>query len=241
MMSSDYSQIAIREFHLFAGIGGGILGGMLNNHTCVGASEIDKFCKAVLEFRMNEGSLPAFDLFGDIRTLDGKPFRKTFDILSGGFPCQPFSSAARGRNLESKNMWPQMLRFALESEAPIVFAENVNPQPILKAKHDLESFDYRVECCLLSASDLGACHRRNRYWLLAYSNGNRELFSRIYDETRMLPKLRQGIWKGKLKDPRMANEFSNRLDKLKATGNAQVPIVAAVAFRILVLRLSRLT
>ena len=240
MILNDCNRTATREFHLFAGIGGGILGGMLNNHTCVAASEIDKFCRAILELRMNDGTLPTFDLFGDIRAIDGKPFRKTFDILCGGFPCQPFSSAARGRNIKSKNMWPEMLRFALESEAPIVFAENVNQQSILEAKHDLESFDYRVECCLLSASDLGACHRRNRYWLLAYSNGNRELFGRIYDETRMLPKLRQGIWKGKLKDPRMANEFSNRVDKLRATGNAQIPVVAAVAFRILALRLSNL-
>jgi len=229
----------MREFHLFAGCGGGILAGLLNGHLCVGASEIDDFCQNVLKHRIADGSLPDFNIHGDIRQLSGYDFAGSFDILSGGFPCQAFSTAARGANLASKNLWPEMLRFALESQAPIVFAENVQEKPISKAKEDLESNGYRVECCLLSAADLGACHRRNRYWLLAYSDSGGELFGRLNDETRKLPKLSQGVWKGKLKSPRMANELSHRMDKLKATGNAQVPVVAAVAFRILVSRLAK--
>lgn len=227
----------MREFHLFAGCGGGILGGMLNNHTCVGVSEVNAYCVKILQNRVLDGHLPAFPIHGDIRKLDGQDFEGAFDILCGGFPCQAFSSAARGRNLESKNLWPQMLKFALDSKAPIVFAENVQEKAILRAQQDLQANDFRVESCLLSASDLGACHRRNRYWLLAYANSNSQLLSRLYDETRNLPKLSQGVWRGKLKSPRMAYEFSNRMDKLKATGNAQVPVVAAAAFRILVLRL----
>lgn len=229
----------MRELHLFAGCGGGILGGLLNGHTCVGASEIDPFCQNVLRHRMADGSLPSFSVYGDIKQLSGLDFVDSFDILSGGFPCQAFSTAARGANLASKNLWPEMLRFILESQAPIVFAENVQEKPIAKAKQDLEGNGYRVECCLLSAADLGACHRRNRYWLCAYSDSSSKLFSRLHDETRKLPKLSQGVWKGKLKSPRMANELSHRMDKLKATGNAQVPVVAAVAFRILVHRLGK--
>jgi site-specific DNA-cytosine methylase len=227
----------MREFHLFAGCGGGILGGMLNGATCVGASEINSFCVNVLKHRIADESLPKFDIYGDIRKLNGKNFAGTFDVLCGGFPCQAFSTAARGANIKSKDLWHEMLRFALESSAPVVFAENVQEKPIAKAEQDLLANGYRTASCLLSASSLGACHRRNRYWLCAYSNSHGELFSRLYDETRRLPKLSQGVWKGKLKSPRMANEFSYRLDKLKATGNAQVPLVAAVAFRILVNRL----
>lgn len=60
-----------------------------------------------------------------------------------------------------------MFRFAKESDAPIVFGENVVLREISEAKSDLESVCYRVEFCRLSCSDLGADHRRNRFWLLA--------------------------------------------------------------------------
>lgn len=224
---------------MFAGCGGGILAGQLNANTCIAACEIDPFCQGILRNRIADGCLPEFKIYKDIKKLNGSDFVGKFDILCGGFPCQAFSSAARGRNIESKNLWPEMLRFALESRAPIIFAENVQERAISKAQEDLQANGYRVETCLLSASDLGACHKRNRYWLCAYANCNSELLGRLYDETRQLPKLSQGIWRGKLKSTRMANEFSNRMDKLRATGNAQVPVVAAVAFRVLVTRLGR--
>ncbi|MGA1645957.1 MAG: DNA cytosine methyltransferase, partial [bacterium] len=155
----------MRELHLFAGCGGGILAGMLNGHTCVSACEIDPYCVKVLNQRIEDGMLPNFPIHNDVTKLSGKDFRDTYDILCGGFPCQAFSKAARGRNLKHKDLWPYMLQFALESSAPIVFAENVQEQPILKAAQDLRANNYRVETCLLSASRLGACHRRNRYWL----------------------------------------------------------------------------
>lgn len=228
--------MVMREFHLFAGVGGGILAGLLNNQRCVGAVEIDPYCRAILKKRIEDKILEPFDIYDDIRNLDGSDFRDRFDILSGGFPCQAFSSAARGRNISEKNLWPNMLEFALSSKAPIVFAENVSEFAISKAQEDLQANNYRTESCLLSAACLKAPHRRNRYWLFAYSNDKGELLSRLHDETFRLPKLCQGVWGTKPKQSGMAHEFSSRVDKFRAIGNAQVPVVAAVAFRILVNR-----
>lgn len=227
----------IQEFHLFAGAGGGILGGMLNKHKCVGASEIDPYCRKVLRRRMFDGCLERFPLYGNILELDAKKFAGTFDILCGGFPCQAFSTASRGRQIEQKNLWPAMLNFVIDSKAPIVFAENVSEQAIIKAAEDLQAIGYRTESCLLGAACLKACHRRNRYWLCAYSNDQGKLLRRINDETSRLPKLHQGIWAAHPEKCGVADEFSDRMDRFRATGNGQVPVVAAVAFRILIKRL----
>jgi site-specific DNA-cytosine methylase len=228
---------AIQEFHLFAGVGGGILGGLLNNHTCVGAVEIDEFCRLVLQNRINDGLLPCFPIYSDLLQLNGNDFIGSFDILCGGFPCQAFSSAASGRNIKEKDLWPSMLQFVTTSRSPIVFAENVSERAIGKAEKDLQANGYRTESCLLSAACLKAPHRRNRYWLLAYANDKGELFRRVHDEASRLPKFCQGIWGTEPVKSGVAHEFSKRVDKFRAIGNAQVPVVAAVAFRVLANRL----
>lgn len=227
----------MRELHLFAGVGGGIYGGMLLDHVCVAAVEIDEFCQEVLLQRQKDGWLPKFDIHGDLCTLNGKDFTGKFDILCGGFPCQAFSTAAHGKNIADKDLWGEMLRFIKESEAPIVFAENVTRKAIRNAKLALESIGYRVECCVLGDGDLGADHQRNRFWLLAYSNNHGKLFSTLYDETQRLPKFCGRFWASNPDKCGVADGVSNRRKRLKAVGNAQSPIVAATAFRVLTARL----
>ena len=77
----------IKEFHLFAGIGGGIYGGTLLGHTCCGGVEIDTNCQKVLKQRQADGWMEMFPIYGDLTKLSGKQFKGTFDILCGGFPC----------------------------------------------------------------------------------------------------------------------------------------------------------
>ena len=72
-------------------------------------------------------------------------FRKDFPC--GGFPCQAFSHAAHGKNISEKNLWSEMYRFVQESDAPIVFGENVTLKAVSKAKKDLEQIGYKVELC----------------------------------------------------------------------------------------------
>ena len=157
----------INEFHLFAGIGGGIYGGELLGHRCCAGVEIDEYCKTILKQRQKDGWMNDFPVYGDLTKLSGIQFQGAFDGLCGGFPCQAFSHAAHGKNIAEKNLWPEMYRFAQESDAPIVFGENVTLKALTKAKEDLESVGYKVELCGLSCGELGGDHRRSRYWLLA--------------------------------------------------------------------------
>ena len=224
---------AIKEFHLFAGIGGGIYGGKLLGHTCCAGVEIDEFCQSILKQRQNDGWMEPFDIYGDLTKLKGDTFKGTFDILCGGFPCQAFSHAAHGKNIASKNLWSEMFRFVQESEAPIVFGENVTELALNTAKSDLESVGYKVYRCRLSCDDIGADHRRNRFWLLAVKDT--EVFNKLVSHDSSLPKLKANCWK---ENPRNISDgdYSERRRQLKAIGNAQSPFAAATAFRILLNR-----
>lgn len=146
----------IREYHLFAGIGGGIYGGKLLRHTCVGAVEIMPYARSVLAQRKKDGWMDAdmdIDSHSDITKLNGTEIRDSFDVLCGGFPCQAFSTAAHGKNIAEKNLWGHMLRVVQESQAPIVFGENVVLRAIEKASSDFKSMGYKVECSRLGCED----------------------------------------------------------------------------------------
>lgn len=77
----------LSAIHLFAGAGGGLLGGILRGWRTVCAVEIDQFCREVLVARQNDGTIPPFPIWDDVRTFDGIPFRGRVDIVAGGFPC----------------------------------------------------------------------------------------------------------------------------------------------------------
>jgi site-specific DNA-cytosine methylase len=94
-------KTTIKEFHLFAGIGGGIYGGMILKHKCCGGVEIDKYCQDVIKQRQADGWMESFPLYDDITKLNGVDIKGSFDILCGGFPCQAFSYAAHGKNIEA--------------------------------------------------------------------------------------------------------------------------------------------
>lgn len=225
----------IKEFHLFAGIGGGIYGGMILGHTCCAGVEIDNYAQNVLRQRQKDGWLEPFDIYPDITTLDGSKFKNSFDVLCGGFPCQAFSTAAHGKNIAEKNLWDYMLRFITESDAPVVFGENVVLRAISKAKSDLENAGYRVSVCRLSCKDLGADHQRNRFWLLAVKDEN--VFGKIRDHILSLPKITADCWTQDAHTMEYPAKVEVRRDQLRGIGNAQSPLVCACAFRVLVNRL----
>ncbi len=231
---NDANAKSIQEFHLFAGIGGGIYGGELLGHQCCAGVEISEFCQTVLKQRQKDGWMNEFEIYGDLRSLNGKDFKGKFDVLCGGFPCQAFSTAAHGKNIAEKNLWDEMFRFVKESDAPVVFGENVVLRAISKAKTDLEAVGYKVKFCRLSCSDLGADHQRNRFWLLAVKD--EKVFERIKDHILSLPVFKGKYWSN---NPDLLGEeaaVTDRREQLKGVGNAQSPFVAASAFRVLVNR-----
>ena len=115
-----------------------------------------------------------FPVYSDIR--DFHPVPGSCDIVTGGFPCQPFSQA--GKRLgedDPRNMWPHAVRVLVESGAPLGFFENV--PGLLSSGYfgtvlgDLAEAGFDAEWCVLGADDVGAPHRRKRLWILAYRDG----------------------------------------------------------------------
>lgn len=245
--------VKIKEFHLFAGIGGGIYGGELLGNSCCAGVEILPYAQEVLKQRQRDGWMPVFPILPDVtklaqeaRTgsgyadLEGKKHKIEFDILCGGFPCQAFSTAAHGKNIASKNLWDYMFEFVKASDAPIVFGENVVLRAIEKARKDLEGADYKVERIRLGCEDLGADHRRNRFWLLAVRNDSRgsATFAKLVKHLSALPKLTGNCWTMSPEATGIPVEVrpGDRRNQLLGVGNAQSPFVAATAFRVLVNR-----
>ena len=228
----------MNELALFAGAGGGLLASYINGWNTIAAIELDEYCRCVLTQRQNDGLLRPFPIWDDIRTFDGRPWRGIVDVISGGFPCQAFSTAAAGRN-NAENLWPEMLRVISEVSPKYVFAENVCKNAINKAADDCESLGYKTKCISLSASDLGADHIRKRYWLLAYTDMQSKLFSSKYAEMAKCEEFYSSFWEAYPEESRMDDGVAYRVDRLKAIGNGQVPICMAMAFRILYERSKR--
>src|ERR1700677_4665170 len=103
----------MNELALFAGAGGGILAGHLLGWRTRCAVEYNAYARSVLLARQNDGTLPPFPIWDDVQTFDGKPWRGVIDVVSGGFPCQAFSTAARGAN-NAPDLWPEMRRIVGE-------------------------------------------------------------------------------------------------------------------------------
>ena len=164
----------MNELHLFAGAGGGILGGQLLGHTTVCAVEIEPYCREVLLQRQRDGMLPKFPIWDDVRTFDGRDWRGLVDVVCGGFPCQDISCAGKGAGLagERSGLWSEFARIIGEVRPRYAFVEN---SPMLTSRGlgrvlgDLSEMGYDATWCVLGASDVGAPHLRKRIWILAHA------------------------------------------------------------------------
>jgi len=162
----------MNELALFAGAGGGILGGHLLGWRTVCAVEWEAYPASVLCARQNDGILPTFPIWDDVQTFDGKPWRGIVDVVSGGFPCQDISAAGRGAGIEGNRsgMWKHMARIIGEVRPKYAFVEN---SPMLTSRGlgtvlaDLASMGFDAEWGVLSAGEVGAPHKRDRIWILA--------------------------------------------------------------------------
>ena len=230
----------MNELHLFAGAGGGILGGILLGHTTVCAVEIEPYCRKVLLQRQRDGILPKFPIWDDVKTFDGKPWRGSVDVVCGGFPCQDISAAGKGAGItgERSGLWKEMARIIGEVQPRFVFIEN---SPLLRTRglnvvlKDLAEMGYDARWGIISAADCGAAHQRKRMWIFAHSNkaqqARRCIPSGMDSEHTLFSNIRWG--KDKPGVDRMANGMASQMDRLAAIGNGQVPIVAATAWKIL--------
>jgi len=219
----------MNELALFAGAGGGILGGHLLGWRTVCAVEWEPYAASVLVARQNDGILPPFPIWDDVQTFDGRPWRGIVDVISGGFPCQAYSKAASGRNT-ADDLWPEMRRVVADVAPRYIFAENVSRVAIDQAANDCESMGYKTKAIPLSAKDLGADHIRERYWLLAYADDDCKLLKSINAKMAKLPIICNSIWQAEPCQCGMVDGLASRVDRLKAIGNGQVPEVARTAW-----------
>jgi DNA (cytosine-5)-methyltransferase 1 len=285
---------ALNELALFAGGGGGILGGKLLGWRTRCAVEIDPYCREILFARQRDGILEPFPIWDDVCTFDGKPWRGHIDIITGGFPCQDISLAGKGAGIEGERsgLWHEFARIIHEVRPRYAFVENspaLLVRGIDRVLGDLAEMGYDAEWCVLGAGDVGAPHIRKRIWILAYSNSHEhqgDPYERggqgespgiavlsantcgqrlpqseqetIFREGRgheggttsqcdrgptqsRICRISNGLavqldrpWANEPPDvPRVAKGIPNRVGRLKALGNGQVPLTAALAFCIL--------
>ena len=174
----------MHELALFAGAGGGILGGKLLGWRTICAVEWEQYPASVLCARQNDGFLPTFPIWDDVQTFDGKPWKGVVDVVSGGFPCQDISAAGKGAGIDGgrSGMWKHMARIIGEVQPAFAFIEN---SPLLRTRglgvvlQDLAKMGYNARWGVLSAASVGANHKRDRMWIVAKdvvnatSGGNR--------------------------------------------------------------------
>jgi len=251
----------MNELALFAGAGGGILGGHLLGWRCVCAVEWEPYPAAVLAARQNEGFLPPFPIWDDVQTFDGRPWRGLVDVVSGGFPCQDISAAGKGAGItgERSGMWKHMARIIGEVRPRYVLVEN---SPVLTSRGlgvvlgDLAALGYDAEWGVYGAGDIGRPHLRERLWILAYDpNGKRwqtnESVERLLAEEEERGKkdiarnLAGAVGLDGLSwyvEPHIGGKddgFSAWVDRFKGAGNAQHPYTVRLAWHVLHERLMR--
>jgi len=203
----------VNELALFAGAGGGILGGHLLGWRTVCAVEWEAYPASVLCARQNDGLLPSFPIWDDVQTFDGKPWQGIVDVVSGGFPCQDISAAGGGTGItgERSSMWKHMARIVCEVRPKFVFVEN---SPMLTSRGlgvvlaDLAKMGFDAEWGVLGAANVGAPHLRERIWICAKQ---REFLSHSkYNGIGWWEQFKEGI------EEKNGNVANSSLPRLKA-------------------------
>jgi DNA (cytosine-5)-methyltransferase 1 len=252
---------ALNELALFAGAGGGILGGTLLGWRTVCAVENAPYPRRVLLARQRDGILPRFPIWDDVCTFDGKPWRGRVDVVSGGFPCQDISAAGKGAGITGSRsgLWGEMARIIGEVRPRFVFVEN---SPLLVSRGlttvlgDLAAMGFYARWGVLGAHHLGYPHKRERIWIYANSNENDDAGSGRPTGGRADPSIQKWVhskdgkeWESWLcnlatmdvvqradsysEGRRVFYGMADGMDRIAAIGNGQVPAVAALAWTLL--------
>jgi DNA (cytosine-5)-methyltransferase 1 len=132
--------------------------------------EREAYAAVILAARMEEGRLDKAPIWSDLATFDGLPWRGLVDIISSGFPCQPFSLAGkRKREKDERHLWPEIARIIEECEPSLIFLENVHTSAFREPFADLRAMGFAVAPpYICTAAEMGAGHLRRRVFVLAY-------------------------------------------------------------------------
>lgn len=207
--------------HLFNGIGGFALATQWMGWKNIMHCEIDPFCNRVMNHHF-----PNSKQHEDIRTTDFTIYRGQLDLITGGFPCQPYSTAGKRKGKDDeRHLWPEMLRAIREVSPRWVVGENVrgivswNGGLVFdEVQADLEAEGYEVLPFLLPAAGVNASHRRDRIWFIAYCNSHDARRCR-YGKVGDKKKESEGIWE---KWQRVRPESARINDKRAATNSGRI-------------------
>jgi len=219
------------------------------NHRVVVNLEIEAFAVALLVKAMEEGSMDPAPIWTDLKTFPSESFCGKVDIITAGYPCQPFSVAGKGLGEDDpRHLWPFILGHIQAIKPRWVFLENVRghvKNGLREVLADLGKAGYRTDWGIFSAEEVGAPHRRERVFILADSDGirlqrlrencNQEGWERpeerpvgLCDRTS-----RRSHWEIEPAVGRVANGITDRIDRLRILGNGVVPQTAALAWQVL--------
>ena len=234
----------MNELALFAGCGGGILGGKLLGWRTVCAVEFNAYRARRLMQRQNEGHLSPFPIWDNVCSFDGKPWSGIVDVVSGGFPCQDISTAGNGDGLEGERsgLWVEMARIINEVRPRYALVEN---SPMLTSRGlgrilgDLAEMGFDAQWGSFTARDEGSPIERERLfiacankeygeaWMGAAENRQSNVFKAV---DRQCPE----FWLQAPPRPvGVGYGVADYLEPVSAIGDGQVPCVVASAWRIL--------
>jgi len=230
---------------LFSGIGG-ITKALEGYVRPVAYCEIDPYARGVLLSRMFSGDIPDAPIWDDVSSLRGSML-PSIDIIYGGFPCQDISVAGRQKGLAGKQsgLFFEIMRLAEEIKPSFIFLENVanirhcGLESVLR---EMASRGYDCRYGILSARDVGAPHKRDRWFILAHANSDRletlDGVGQVCEPTdtklQLCSSTKMQMWDTDAPPVTetcgMANGVPNRVDRMRAVGNAVVPAQAREAF-----------
>ena len=170
---SGRSNNPLRHLDLFSGIGGFALGlEWVGGFETVAFCDNEPFAQELLKKRW-----PNVPIYEDVRTINEKELGR-IDIITGGFPCQPWSLAGARKGAEDdRDLWPEMVSLIEKLQPKWVIGENVRgfvnePLGLQRTLSDLESIGYQAIPYIIPASGVGAFHRRERVWIIANPRGD---------------------------------------------------------------------
>ena len=225
----------LKVLDLFSGIGGFSLGlERTGGFETIAFCDVDKACHKVLQKHWS--SVPIFD---DVNTLTKEKINGSVDVICGGFPCQDISLAGKGGGIkgERSGLWFQFHRLIKETKPKFVIAENVaslRSRGLDEVLHSLNEIGYDSEWHCIPASFVGAFHKRDRIWIIAYPHSEhvegrvsepilgQPTLQRIYDHGKVTPFRKLSS----ICEPRLHRTFNGlpgQVDRLKQLGNSVVP------------------
>jgi site-specific DNA-cytosine methylase len=218
----------------------------------VALCEIEAFAIANLVAKMEAGLMDPAPIWTDLKTFPWDSFRGRVDILTGGYPCQPFSSAGKRAGADDpRHLWP-FIADGIRRMAPrVCFFENVEGHITLGLREviaELEKLGYQTAWEIFSAAECGAAHQRRRVFLLANSMCQRGQLSLKWEQSaEQMPRSESEAWRAwrswtaKPGVCRNNDGGSDWVDRLRLLGNGVVPATAEKAFLTLINEIQKTT